>query len=74
MASIIQTKDLHIRKEWNWHSQATAVWITGLSDDGHLLRVVVTGRKNPLTTGTEIQLGRVVSNRGIIPNPSETES
>jgi hypothetical protein len=70
----MQIKDMHIRKEWNWHSQATAVWITGLSDDGHLLREVVTGGKNPLATGTEIQLGRVVSYRGIIPNPPKTES
>jgi hypothetical protein len=66
---LMQTRDMHIRKEWNWHSQATAVWITGLSDESHILRVVVTGRKNPLATGTEIQLGRVVSYRGEIPVP-----
>jgi len=70
---LMQTNDMHIRKEWNGHNQATAVWITGLSDESHILRVVVTGRKNPLATGTEIQLGRVVSYRGEIPVPSETE-
>jgi len=64
---LMQTNDMYIRKAWNGHSQATAVWITGLSDESHILRVVVTGRKNPLATGTEIQLGRVVSYRGEIP-------
>jgi hypothetical protein len=66
---LMQTRDMHIRKEWNGHSQATAVWITGLSDERHTLRVVVTGRKNDAATGTEIQLGRVVSYRGQIPLP-----
>jgi hypothetical protein len=68
---LMQTRDMYIRQRWNGHSQATAVWITGLKDEDHILRVVVTGRKNPLTTGTEIQLGRVVSYRGEVPAPSK---
>ena len=67
----MQTNDMHIRKAWNGHNQATAVWITGLRDAEHILRVVVTGRKNPQATGCEIQLGRVVSYRGEIPTPSQ---
>ena len=70
---LLQTRDMYIRKEWNWHSQATAVWITGLEDTSHILRVVVTGRKRPAATGTEIQLGRVVSYRGEIPIPQKAE-
>jgi hypothetical protein len=64
---LLQTRDMYIRKQWNGHVQATAVWITGLEDTSHILRVVVSGRKNPSATGTEIQLGRVVSYRGEIP-------
>ena len=67
-----QKRDMYIRKIWNGHRQATAVWITGLTDEQHLLRVVVTGSKNPAATGTEIQLGRVISYRGEIPLPSKT--
>ena len=70
---LMQTRDMHIRKEWNWHSQATAVWITGLRDRPHVLRVVVTGRKNPAAKGNEIHLGRVVSYRGQIPSPTQVE-
>ena len=66
---LLQTRDMYIRKQWNGHVQATAVWITGLSDERHLLRVVVTGRHNPAATGSEIQLGRVVSYHGEIPQP-----
>ena len=54
-----------------WPSSATAVWITGLSDDQHTLRVVVTGLKNSAATGTEIQIGRVVSYSGLIPLPTQ---
>jgi hypothetical protein len=43
---LMQTRDMYIRKAWNGHSQATAAWITGLSGERHVLRVVVTGRKN----------------------------
>ena len=66
---LLQTRDMYIRKEWNWHSQATAVWITGLENTSHILRVVVTGRKRPAATGNEIHLGRVVSYRGEVPIP-----
>ena len=64
---LMQTRDMYIRPIWNGHRQATAVWITGLTDAQHILSVVVTGQKNPAATGTEIQLGRVVSYRGEIP-------
>lgn len=70
---LMQTRDMYIRPTWNGHRQATAVWITGLSDAQHTLRVVVTGRKNPAATGAEIQLGRVVSYRGEIPLPPQIE-
>ena len=66
---LMQTNDMYIRKAWNGHNQATAVWITGLSDERHVLRVVVTGRKNSQATGCEIQLGRVISYHGTIPRP-----
>ena len=66
---LMQTNDMYIRNVWNGHNQATAVWITGLRDERHTLRVVVTGHKNPAATGAEIQLGRVVSYRGEIPLP-----
>lgn len=69
---LMQTRDMYIRQIWNGHKQATAVWITGLTDEQHILRVVVTGRKNPAATGTEIQLGRVVSYLGEIPVPPQT--
>jgi hypothetical protein len=68
-----QTRDMYIRSIWNGHKQATAVWITGLADDEHALRIVVTGRKNPAAKGTEIQLGRAVSYRGDIPVPSQAQ-
>ena len=68
---LMQTRDMYIRKVWNGHRQATAVWITGLSDDRHTLRVVVTGLKNSAATGTEIQIGRVVSYSGLIPLPTQ---
>ncbi len=68
---LMQTRDMYIRKVWNGHRQATAVWITGLSDDQHTLRVVVTGLKNSAATGTEIQIGRVVSYSGLIPLPTQ---
>jgi hypothetical protein len=68
---LMQTRDMYIRKQWNGHVQATAVWITGLSDERHILRVVVTGRHNPAATGSEIQLGRVVSYRGDIAQPNK---
>lgn len=71
---LMQTNDMYIRKAWNGHNQATAVWITGLSDERHTLRVLVTGRKNPKATGTEIQLGRVVSYRGEISIPQQVKS
>ncbi|MEM7333527.1 MAG: ADP-ribosylglycohydrolase family protein [Chloroflexota bacterium] len=71
---LLQTRDMSIRPIWNGHKQATAVWITGLADGEHTLRVVVTGRKNELATGCEIQLGRVVSYHGQIPLPSQNLS
>jgi hypothetical protein len=68
-----QSNDMYIRKEWNGHNQATAAWVTNLEDGEHVLRVVVSGRKNTLATGVEIQLGRVVSYRGEVPIPLSAE-
>jgi hypothetical protein len=66
---LMQTRDMYIREVWNWHAQSTAVWITGLSDGPHTLKVVVTGRQHPAASGSEIHLGRVVSYHGEIPVP-----
>ncbi|MEM7030045.1 MAG: ADP-ribosylglycohydrolase family protein [Chloroflexota bacterium] len=71
--TLMQTRDMYIRKEWNGHRQATAVWITNLDDGNHVLRVAVTGRKRPEATGAAIQLGRVVSYHGQIPLPKISE-
>ena len=66
---LMQSRDMYIRKEWNGHRQATAVWIPNLGDGHHVLRVEVTGRKRAEAIGTAIQLGRVVSYYGRVPVP-----
>jgi hypothetical protein len=51
--------------EWSgWTGQVTAVWLTGLPDGAHTLRVTVTGEKRPESEGTLIQLGRIACYRG----------
>jgi hypothetical protein len=67
---LMQRRDMYIRKAWNGHRQATAVWITNLADGQHVLRVRVTGQKRAEAIGTAIQLGRVVSYHGQVPLPT----
>jgi hypothetical protein len=64
---LAQTRDLYIPKHWNNAMQSTAVWLHGLEDKEHTLKVVVSGRKNENATGVEIAVGRVVSYRGEVP-------
>ena len=51
---LMQSRDMYIRKEWNGHRQATAVWIPNLPDGTHRLRVEVTGRKRAEAVGMAI--------------------
>ena len=44
--------------------QSTAVWLTGLADETHTLKVVISDKKNPKSSGTAAGLGRVVSYKG----------
>jgi hypothetical protein len=64
------TRDMYLKskngKTPGWTGQNTAVWLTGLADGEHTLRVTVTGEKNPNSKGTEIGLGRIASYRGWI--------
>lgn len=63
---LIESKDMYIAPQWDGARQSTAVWITGLADEKHILRVEVSGRKRAESQGIEIALGRVVSYRGQI--------
>jgi hypothetical protein len=58
------TRDMYMDKKWDWAEFFTAVWITGLPDGKHTLRVVNTGNKNEKSEGTKITLGKVVSYSG----------
>jgi len=61
------TRDMYQPKKWPWgHGQSSAVWITGLEDGTHTLRIVVTGKKNTDSEGTKIGLGRIACYRGDI--------
>ncbi len=60
----IQSRDLYIEPKWDNHMQSTAVWVTGLDDGNHTLKVVISAKKNPKSSGTSVGLGRVVSYRG----------
>ena len=61
------TRDMYQPKKWPWgHGQSSAVWITGLSDGTHTLRIMVTGKKNAESEGTKIGLGRIACYRGDI--------
>jgi hypothetical protein len=58
------TRDMYLPKKWVRADQCTAVWITGLEDDRHILRVEVTGEKNDDSEGIMISLGKVVIYKG----------
>ena len=58
------TRDMYLPKKWERADQSTAVWLTGLADGEHTLRVVVTGKKNEASEGIMISLGAVVSYSG----------
>jgi len=58
------TRDMYLPKRWERADQSTAVWITGLEDGKHTLRVEATGKKNEASTGTMISLGSIVSYKG----------
>jgi hypothetical protein len=61
------TSDLYHPKKWSWGSgQSSAVWITGLPDGTHTLRLEVSEEKNPESEGTLIGLGRIACYRGEI--------
>jgi hypothetical protein len=64
------TRDMYLKSKDGrtpgWNGQVSAVWLTGLPDGEHTLRVTVTGEKNPDSEGTEIGLGRIASYRGRI--------
>ena len=61
------TRDLYQLKKWpRGHGQSSAVWITGLPDGTHTLRIEVTGQKNANSEGTAIGLGRIACYRGEI--------
>jgi hypothetical protein len=63
----VGTNDLYQHKKWPWGSgQSSAVWITGLPDGIHTLRIEVSGEKNPESEGTTIGLGRIACYRGEI--------
>lgn len=61
------TRDMYQPKIWpRGHGQSSAVWITGLPDGTHTLRIEVTGKKNDQSAGTTIGLGRIACYRGEI--------
>jgi hypothetical protein len=60
------SRDMFLPKQWKRADQTTAVWITGLADGKHTMRVVVTGRKNDYAADCQIRMGKVISYRGEI--------
>jgi hypothetical protein len=60
----IGSRDMYLPKKWSRADQSTAVWVTGLEDGKHTLRVVNTGKKNETSEGTMISLGKVISYKG----------
>jgi len=58
------TRDMYMDKKWEWAELFTAVWITGLPDGKHTLRLVNTGKKNDESEGTKITLGKVATYSG----------
>jgi hypothetical protein len=49
-------RDMYLKmkdgKRPGWNGQVSAVWLTGLPDGEHTLRVTVTGEKHPESEGT----------------------
>ena len=68
---LVQTRDMYTKKEYNDSSQCTAVWVTNIPDAKHILKVEVSGKKRPEALGIELQLGRVISYTGSVPEPFE---
>jgi len=60
------TRDMYLPKKWRRADQSTAVWITGLADGMHSLKIVVTGKKNAKSEGIMVSLGKVVTYSGEI--------
>jgi hypothetical protein len=60
------TRDMYLPKKWKLADQSTAVWITGLPEGNHKLKVVVTGKKNDASEGIMVSLGKVVTYTGEI--------
>ncbi|NKB71613.1 MAG: hypothetical protein GKR89_31450 [Candidatus Latescibacteria bacterium] len=63
---LIQSRDMFIESQWDNCLQSTAVWLTGLHEGQHTLKVEISANKNAASSGTEIALGRVVSYRGAV--------
>ena len=66
---LMQTRDMYVRKEFNNSAQATAAWITNLSDGSHTMKIMVTGRCGPAASDSMISLGRVISYSGKVALP-----
>lgn len=60
------SRDLYVEPKWDNHLQCTALWLTGLEDGEHTLKVVISDSKNSESSGHTVGLGRVVSYRGQI--------
>jgi hypothetical protein len=58
------SRDMYLPKKWERADQSTAVWLTGLEDGKHTLRVQVSGNKNDESEGIMVSLGKVVSYKG----------
>jgi hypothetical protein len=71
---VMQRRDLCGPTIWNNSAQMTAVWITGLADGAHTLRVTVTGERRAESQGAAIWLGRVAAYKGqVAPLPAGSE-
>jgi hypothetical protein len=57
-------RDMYLPKKWGWANQSTAVWITGLPDGKHTLKVLVTSSKNEKSEGVTVSLGKMASYNG----------
>jgi hypothetical protein len=58
------TRDMYLPEKWDRATQSTAVWLTGLANGNHTLKVVVTGQKNRDSEGITVSLGKVVTYNG----------
>jgi hypothetical protein len=69
--ALVQSRDLYIEPKWDNHMQSTAVWLTGLANEKHVLKVQISAQKNPASDGHLVGLGRAVSYRGeVAPLPN----